>query len=68
MKTALDNVKATAASLTLSLPLGISRELVRGFLASIDRSTIRLKPIAANRALVKASRTHPISEGAISKR
>jgi len=48
---------ATLASRTPIVPEGISRERVRGLRASISRSTIRLNPIAAKRALVKATTT-----------
>ncbi len=41
------------------IPAGISRFAVRGFSASISRSAIRLKPIAANRAAVNATVTQP---------
>jgi hypothetical protein len=49
---------ATLAPPTESAPDGISRDFVRGFRASTSRSTIRLNPIAANRAAVKATTTH----------
>ena len=50
---------AIHASRTLSAPRGISRICVRGFRASYSRSTMRLKPIAANRAAVNASIVQP---------
>ena len=42
-------MKAQAA-VTEMLPAGISRVAVRGFLASMSRSTTRLKPMAEDRA------------------
>jgi hypothetical protein len=53
-------VTAATASVTRSMPLGISRCRVRGLRASMSRSTMRLKPIAAKRAPVKASTIQPI--------
>jgi hypothetical protein len=50
---------ATLASATRSRPAGSSRCRVRGFRASISRSTIRLNPIAANRAPVNATTIQP---------
>jgi hypothetical protein len=55
-KIPLATTTAAAASPTLSFPAGISRIIVRGFLASMARSTILLNPIAANRAEVNAVR------------
>src|SRR4029077_11101257 len=54
-------VTATLASRTLIDPEGISLDRVRGLRASISRSTIRLNPIAANRADVKATITQTTS-------
>src|SRR5581483_7859355 len=49
---------ASDASRTVIAPIGISRAAVRGLRASYSRSTMRLNPIAANRAVVNATTTH----------
>ncbi len=46
-----------AACVTVRRPVGNSRPRVRGLSASTWRSTMRLNPIAANRAAAKATRT-----------
>src|SRR5262245_44224860 len=47
------------ASAALIAPRGISRLAVLGFSASNRRSTRRLNPIAAERAITIATRIHP---------
>jgi hypothetical protein len=62
MKNTIDaTTTAMLASRVDIAPDGISRDRVRGFLASISRSTTRLKPIAANRAVVNATTTQSTS-------
>ena len=56
--TVLAAATATAASRTPIVPRGSSRMAVRGFRASHSRSTMRLNPMAAKRALVNASTIH----------
>ena len=62
--TATNATEATATSVTASrmviAPRGSSRLAVRGFFASYRTSTIRLKPIAAVRAVAIARTTPPI--------
>src|SRR5690606_27173706 len=59
--TAAANITAPDAAVTPILPAGISRDAVRGLRASKARSAIRLNPMAANRAEVKAITTHVIT-------
>src|SRR5258706_14679557 len=56
-KTTIAPITAAHAWLIVRRPAGSSRPWVRGFLASMRRSAMRLKPIATKRAAVKATLT-----------
>jgi len=59
--TTIAPITAAHAWLIVRRPVGSSRFWVRGFLASMRRSAMRLKPIATNRAAVNATTTSAIA-------